>query len=102
MSELVRNNLDFLRLLLATSSRQSKVLLETITPSQLNVIREIAQNFYRLPVSVQEIPRRQQLLVRALGAKRISQKRLSQLLVKNRILFLNILRYIKDYLEQLA
>ena len=101
MSELVRGNINFLRLLASTTAVQYRALVRSLTDGQRDTIREVAQNFEAIPTPRSNFTRTHLLLLRALGAKRISRKRLQQLLLANRVQYLHILRSISDYLSQL-
>ena len=102
MSQLVRENLNFLNLLLHTTSSQSRALLRTITQSQTEAIREIAHNFDKFPGDLSRVRAKHRFLIRALAAKRISRRRMISLLVANRIQFLHVLDSIADYISELA
>ena len=101
MSDLIRNNIDFLRFLLKSSRQQSIALLKTLTPSQVDVMREIAQNFENIPYLWEKLTSSQRFLVRAIAVRRISKRRLTSLIVKNRIKFLAVLRFIEEYLDKI-
>ena len=50
MSPLVKENSDFIGLLLSTTSLQAQALLDTVTAKQVQVISQIARNLLETPL----------------------------------------------------
>ena len=102
MSTLVHENLSFFRLLAQTDRKQYKALIRSINSSQADAVREIAKNLDIIPIEQSCLTRAQCVLLRSLASRRISVKRISRLLERNRIIFLEFLRSILEYLTALA
>lgn len=80
MSQVIKKNADFLRLVLSTPSRlQRTALLKTVTPDQLQAIGTIAINLLRgsLPMteSYKRKLRRYRVQIRLLADRKASKKK---------------------------
>lgn len=87
MSQRIRKNITFLKLLLSTHRSQKKALLNTISSEQLKAIGEIALNILHgvIPLTAyqKKVLSRYKDAIRLIGHKSKSQKRKKTALVKN-------------------
>ena len=97
-----RNQKAFLRLLLNTSRKQQKILVEIIEKSQLNavvpIVYNVMQGYRSLSNEDKKRLSRQKKIIRQFFSKGISMKRRRILLSKNLKLFLPFLAVVKSEL----
>lgn len=103
MSDLMKEQLCFLRLFVQTTPRQRKVLLDTATPLQLKALSEIAHNITKgnvtLTTSEQTQLKRDKRLIHLLGDKKLGYKHKQRLvLLKQRTLYI-LIKIALTYLE---
>lgn len=86
MSQLIKKEKDFLRLLLNTSIKQKKVLLRAIDKSQLNAIVQIVYNlmlgYHPLADKDKKQLAKHKTVIRQFISKSISLKKRKELLLK--------------------
>ena len=104
MSELLKQNGNFIDLVLSTPKRlQAVALLDTATPDQVRTLAEIARNVLHLPLSPEArltINKRRHLLEK-LSNQKLSTRRKADLISKHHRLILEVLHAIKVPLQEL-
>lgn len=102
MNKLVRQERDVLNLLLNTSNKQKKVLLQTIEKQQLNAIVQIVYNIlqgYRpLPDKDKRLLAKRKDVIRQFVSKGVSLKKRKDLLLKYFMYILPFISLIKGEL----
>ena len=103
MSQLLKQNAQFLRLLLTTSPSQARALLKTATHMQLAVLRKVALNLNCFPVDQNSlnVPKKFWRLFEKLSKKPVSLHKPRIHLARNADKYLIVLRFLKDYVEML-
>lgn len=104
MSELVRKQRHFVLLFTQTTTKQRKVLLDTITVDQLKAISQIAHNIIKtvlvLTLTEKETLKKRKRLIHLLGNKRAGFKRKKKALVGNQRSVLALLKVALPHLQQ--
>lgn len=103
MNPHIKKERDFLRLLLNTSNKQKKMLLQSIEKSQLNAIVQIVYNVlqgYRpLPKKDKKELAKRKGVIRQFVSKGVSLKRRKKLLLHNFKYILPLIRVIDKELD---
>lgn len=104
MSDKVRENLSFFRLLLDTNQLQRKALLDTLSESQTNLISEIIFNLlYVLPIHAKERKALQRkVFLKDIAKIKRSYKYRKTRIRKNRLQVLKLLDMYKEGLSQMV
>lgn len=101
MSVLLKENADFVALLLNTSFIQAQALLDTITTKQIKAISEILKNLLKIPVGDQiktEIEKNEKL-IRKIAHSKIGLTKKARIIGLHRKKIIHILRKAKSILE---
>lgn len=103
MSELIRDNSNFLSLILDTDPNQQKSLLDSITPSQSLLIAEIFLNLLNIEHSERDINflKNKVRLLESLAKHNLSARYRRSLVKKHKVSILRILLHFKDNLTKL-
>lgn len=85
MSKTLKENKEFLFLLLTTEKRQANQLLKFITLSQLNVLSEISLNLLQLKLNskIDKIIKKRKKLLKLLSSTKVKQNKKLKLVVKH-------------------
>ena len=104
MSQKLRQNKNFLNLLLLTSSAQAKSLLQTITPQQVLTVVEIVYNLMKIVTSAKDkaVIKKRSGFLRKLSNKRTTLAVKKKLIVKHRAKLLKTLLHFKKVLLNLV
>lgn len=104
MGSKVRDNADFLRLLLSTHATQQLALLHSITPEQIDMISEVMHNIQLLPLSSKDSqfvkPRLH--LIRKIGDSSKSNRHRKRLVAKHKRQVLKIFNYFQTKLREVV
>ena len=99
MSELLKRNKHFLKLLISTTQTQVKALMVTATRDQLLSLVEIAYNLIDRS-EFNSLHYRLKKLITFLADLSISLKRKTPVLVKHRLLLIKALKQFRDIFEE--
>lgn len=103
MSKLVKDNADFISLLVNTTLIQAQALLDTISGSQVRVISEIAKNLLKLPFegrAKEELSKNRKLIER-LGSSENTLSKKCKIISTHRKKIIHIMRLCRDILMAL-
>lgn len=104
VSHRMKENEFFLRLLLNTTSQQQKVLLDTVTDNQLDLLSEVIHNIlYVVPIAQQERKSllRKQVLVELAKIKRSYKYRRTRVKVNKKEVMNILVKYARELLSTL-
>lgn len=103
MSKQLGENRDFLSLILSSSPEQKKALLNTVTPSQVQLINEIFYNILNIEHSIgdRKYLRNKIKVVKKLADSKRSPKGRQSLVRKHKLFIVKILDHFSDHLQQL-
>ena len=103
MSKVLKQNKQFLSLLLTTSRDQAAALIDTVTPEQVSAIAEIIHNLLNLPLGKKPkyYINKWEKLFEKIAQKRLSKDAKARLIRKNYKIILPLLWSVKLQLEQL-
>lgn len=92
----------FILLLLHTQKSQAKALLETASPAQVLAISEVAHNICENPdIKLKNTSKRQQLIIKQLGDRKLKEKAKYKLLCKEWRLVWDIIVQVRSTLIKL-
>lgn len=103
MSELVKDNADFINLLLNTTSIQAQALLDTITRQQVRVISQIARNLLVIPLGaeIKEVITENRKLIEKLANRECTIGKKCKIIGTHRKKIIHILRQCRTILQAL-
>lgn len=103
MSKNLKNNTQFLQLLLSTSKEQALALLYTATKEQILLLTEIALNILQLPLpnKAQHYVTKKKKLFQRLASAKVSKVSKQSIIDKNANYILQVLLSLKQQLTDL-
>ena len=106
MSALVRGNLSFIRLLMSTTAKQQKALIDTITRDQVKSIIEITYNIINLRIPIAQADRKKLIrhisLLKDIGLKKQSIKKKTDLIKSKKGVIISMLKAVINTVEKIV
>lgn len=103
MSVLIKDNSNFIGLLIKTTFIQAQALLDTVTKNQIQVIAEIAKNLLTIPLAneIKEEVESNNKLLRKIASKDIGINKKARIISLHRKKLIKVLRKATPILEAL-